>query len=58
MAHDTKIKTCLLRKDDIQGTAKKTWPKDEAKGIPMRCAREISERSKGVPQDFSQTEGL
>lgn len=36
MAYDTNIRKRLLRKDDIQVTLKKTWYKDEAKGILVR----------------------
>lgn len=41
MAHNDKIKKWLLRKDEIQGTAKKTWSKDEAKGILVRSLVKI-----------------
>ena len=35
MVHDTKIKRSLLRKSEIQDTTKKTWSKDQAKGMPV-----------------------
>lgn len=48
IAHDTKIKR-LLRKDEIQGTAKKTWSKGEAKAIPVRyCLNVLFSQAKGL----------
>lgn len=45
-----KINKRLLRKDEIQGTAKKTWSKNKAKGIPLRSFVKISGRSNMVLQ--------
>lgn len=62
MAHNAKLKKRLLRKDEIQGTAKNTWSEDEAKGTPARPSVKTSERYGVCPrvlfQTYSQTKGL
>lgn len=58
MVNDVKIKKCFMRKDQIQGTAKKMWFNGKIVNETVKFCIKTSESSLVLPQSvvqFSQT---